>query len=52
MDGLLKFFSDLILFTAGLGVSVIWLVILLAIAIEIYDTVTGKDKKTDEDEED
>lgn len=52
MDALLKFFSDIILFTAGLGVSILWLVILIAIAIEIYDTVTGKDEKTTEDEDD
>lgn len=37
METLLNFFSDLILFTAGLGVVVFWMVILMVIAIEIVD---------------
>lgn len=37
MYGILSFFSDLILFTAGLMVMLFWVVIFIAIAIEIID---------------
>jgi hypothetical protein len=39
MDSLLSFFSDLILFTAGLGVLVIWIAIFLGIIIEVHDQI-------------
>lgn len=42
MEGLLEFFSNLILFTAGVVVSLIWLVLIVAICIEIKDTITGE----------
>lgn len=45
---ILGFFSDLILFTAGLAVAIFWLVILVAVAIEVYDLITGKDDDDDE----
>lgn len=41
METILQFFSDLILFTAGLVVVFLWFVILVAGAIEIYDTFTN-----------
>ena len=37
MDSLLDFFSNLILFTAGVAVVLVWLVIFLIIADEIID---------------
>lgn len=39
----LGFLSDLILFTFGLLVLIMWIVILFAIAIEIYDFFFGKE---------
>lgn len=45
MEGLLSFFSDMILFTAGLAVATFWLVIFIAIAIEIYDIVNNKEDR-------
>lgn len=42
MDGFLSFLSDLILLTAGLGVIVFWLVLFIAIAVEIHDGFTEK----------
>lgn len=51
MEGLLSFFSDLILFTAGLLVIVMWLAVLIGIAVEIYDSFKEKDKNDIDDEE-
>lgn len=45
METLLGFFSDLILFTAGLVVATFWLFIIGGVAIEIYDLVTGDKRK-------
>jgi hypothetical protein len=42
MDGLLSFFEDLLVFTGGLFVSLIWLVIFGAIAIEAWDAISSK----------
>lgn len=49
MEALLSFFSDLILFTAGLAVVVLWVLIILAVAIEIYDSF--KEEKITEEED-
>lgn len=51
MESLLSFFSDMILFTAGIAVALLWVIIFGAIAIEIFDLVTGKHKSTDPYEE-
>lgn len=52
METLLNFFSDLILFTAGLAVVLLWLVVLLAIAIEIVDSIKERgETDVDLDEE-
>lgn len=48
MDKILSFFSDLILFTAGLVVVIFWIAIFIAIGIEIWDSFHA----TNEDEED
>jgi hypothetical protein len=39
METILSFFSDLILFTAGLVVVTIWIAILFAIVIETIDLI-------------
>jgi hypothetical protein len=39
MDALLSFFSDLILFTAGLAVVVLWIVLFIGIIIEVHDQI-------------
>lgn len=50
---ILAFFSDLILFTAGIVVLLLWIAVLGIIAIETWDFATGYNKKhQDEDEED
>lgn len=48
MDTLLSFFHDLILFTAGLWVMVFWLVFFVLLSVEMFDRVTGADKKKNE----
>lgn len=51
---ILAFFSDLILFTAGILVCLLWLAIIGAIAIESWDAIAGYNKKhpdTDEEED-
>lgn len=49
MDAILGFFSDLILFTAGLGVVLLWLVILVVIVDEAIDLfVSVRNKKEEE----
>lgn len=45
MDTLLNFFSDLILFTAGLLVAAFWILIIILVSVEIFDTITGNDSK-------
>ena len=52
MQHLLSFFSDLILFSAGLAVLVFWIVAFAVIAIESYDFFVGKsdDEPDDLDE--
>lgn len=37
MDTILAFFSDLILFTAGLVVIILWFALIGAVVIEIWD---------------
>lgn len=37
METLLSFFSDLILFTAGIAVCLLWFALMVAIAIEVRD---------------
>lgn len=48
MDAVLAFFSDLILFTAGLAVLTFWLIVFAAIAIEVHDLIFGTPKKEEE----
>lgn len=55
MMGFLGFLSDLILFTFGMIVLLLWIALIIAIAIEIYDAIMGLIKKStdvDLDEED
>lgn len=44
MEALLSFFADLLLFTAGAIVSIIWVIVIIGGLIELYDAITGKDK--------
>lgn len=46
---ILAFFSDLILFTAGIVVCLLWLALIAVILIETWDFVTGYNKKHPED---
>jgi hypothetical protein len=52
MDGLLSFFSHLILITAGLAVAALWIVIIVLVSVELYDTIVERFFETSEDEED
>lgn len=54
METLLRFFSDLILFTAGLMVATLWIVVIVVILIETYDAfkeITAAKLYDDMDEE-
>lgn len=49
---ILAFFSDLILFTAGILVCLLWAGVIIFISIESWDALTGYNKKhPDIDEE-
>lgn len=48
--GLLGFFSDLILFTGGVIVVLLWIAIIGAVAIECWDFFTGYNKKIEEED--
>ena len=39
MDALLSFFSNLILFTAGLAVAIFWIIAIIVVFIEGHDTI-------------
>lgn len=49
MELAMSFFSDLILFTAGLVVVLLWITIFIVIGIEIYDGFKESDKDEEED---
>lgn len=55
MHWLLDFFSDLILFTAGLAVFIFWIICLVVVAIEAHDIVVEhylpSTRKNNEEEE-
>jgi len=42
MDTVLDFFSDLILFTAGLVVATGWLILIMLASVEAYDLIMEK----------
>lgn len=44
MEAILAFFSDLILFTAGLVVALFWVIIFMVIAVEVYDLIFNRDQ--------
>jgi hypothetical protein len=50
MDAILQFFSNLILFTAGLAVVALWLIILLIVADEVIDLIINRRNKDSEEE--
>lgn len=52
MEALLSFFSDLILFTGGVVVSLLWLALFVVGAIEVWDLIFDKGESTALDEED
>jgi len=41
MEAILSFFSDLILFTAGIGVALFWIALIIAISVEVHDLIFG-----------
>lgn len=50
METILSFFSDLILFTAGLAVATLWLILILIAVDEAIDLfVDYRNKKKEED---
>lgn len=50
MDAVLAFFSDLILFTAGLVVATLWVVIIIVAIDELIDLIFDRENKTGEEE--
>lgn len=50
METILKFFSDLVLFTAGLAVLTMWIVIIIVVIDEIIDLVVNHRNKSEEDQ--
>jgi hypothetical protein len=50
LDTILGFFSDLILFSAGLVVALLWITLFILIGIEIWDAFHATDT-TDEEED-
>lgn len=49
MEHLLSFLSDLILFTAGLVVACVWIVVIILVSVEVYDLVIGDRRKEEDD---
>lgn len=49
MNGLLSFFSDLILFSFGLAICFAWIIFFVVIGIEIWDTIKEIVAKEDTD---
>lgn len=49
MEAVLSFFSDMILFTAGLFVVVFWILIMLVVVDEIIDLIAPNRNKSKED---
>lgn len=49
MDAILAFFSDLILFTAGVAVCLLWIAIIIAVGIEIWDAFHEQPQQEEED---
>lgn len=50
MDTILNFFSNLILFTAGLAVVTFWIIIIFIVVDEILDLIFPDRIKSEEDE--
>lgn len=50
METILSFFSDLILFTAGLAVAIFWIIILIIVVDEIIDLFIMSRNKNNEEE--
>jgi len=50
METVLKFFSDLVLFTAGLAVLTIWIIIIFVVVDEIIDLIVGALNKNSKEE--
>ena len=52
MDWLWSFFAHILLATAGLAVTIFWLVVVVAGLIELYDSIFNReDNKSTEPEE-
>lgn len=51
MHTLLSFFSDLLLFTGGLIVALVWVLLTAAILIEMYDHFTESKSQVDLDDD-
>lgn len=50
MDAILSFFSDLILFTAGLAVLTFWILLIVIVIDEVLDLVIASRNKSEEDD--
>lgn len=50
MDAILGFFSDLILFTAGLFVLTFWILLIVIVIDEVLDLVIASRNKSEEDD--
>lgn len=50
METVLKFFSDLVLFTAGLAVLTMWIIIIFVVVDEIIDLIVGALNKNSKEE--
>lgn len=48
MEALLAFFSDMILFTAGIVVALLWVGVIMLTSVEIYDLITGNNQDEEE----
>lgn len=48
METILRFFSDLILWTAGLAVLILWICIIIGLSVEIYDLIFNRDNDNKE----
>jgi len=49
MEHLLNFLTDLMILTGGLVVVMFWIVVIVAVSVEIYDAIFDKSSKEDDD---
>jgi len=49
MEQLLNFLSNLMILTGGLVAVLFWIVVIIAVSVELYDRVIGDKKKENRD---